>query len=211
MAREEPQAAPRLPQGPSSIEERSLVDALRAQNDKAYETLVRTHGGRLLQVARRFVGEEEARDAVQEAFLSAFKSIDKFDGKARLSTWLHRIVVNACLMRLRRKSHQLEQSLEPFLPRFLEDGHRADPSTPWPESPEDVLGRNELRSMVRRGIDELPTSYRSVILLRDIEGFTGIETAEMLGLTPNAVKVRLHRARIALREILDPQVRRAAA
>lgn len=195
----------------TSADERQLIAALRANEDNAYETLVRTHGGRLLQVARRFVGEEEARDAVQEAFLSAFKSIDRFDGKARLSTWLHRIVVNACLMRLRRKSTQSEQSIEPLLPRFLEDGHRADPGTPWPESPEDVFGRNEVRSMVRRGIDKLPASYRTVVMLRDIEGLTGLETAEMMGLTPNAVKVRLHRARQALREILDPQMRRAAA
>ena len=192
------------------FDEQQLVAALRRGDDDAYEKLVRAHGGRLLQVARRYVGEEEARDAVQETFLSAFKAIHRFDGKARLSTWLHRIVVNACLMKLRRKSSQVEQSLEPLLPRFLEDGHRETIGTAWPESPEDVLGRNEVRRLVRRGIDQLPLSYRTVLMLRDIEGLTGIETAEMLDITPNAVKVRLHRARLALREILDPKVRKAA-
>ena len=104
-----------------------LVARLRAGDDDAFETLVRRHGGRMLAVARRYLGEEDARDAVQEAFLSAFKAIDRFDGRARLGTWLHRIVVNSALMRLRRPSMQREESLEPLLPRFLEDGHRADP------------------------------------------------------------------------------------
>lgn len=192
------------------IDERELVAALKRGDDTAYEQLVRTHGGRMLQVARRYVGEEEARDAVQEAFLSAFKAIDRFDGNARLSTWLHRIVVNACLMKLRRKSSQVEQSIEPLLPTFIEDGHRGEASAPWPENPEEVFGRSEVRSLVRGGIDRLPTNYRNVLLLRDIEGLSGAEAAEMLGITANAVKVRLHRARLALRELLDGELRRAA-
>lgn len=192
-------------------QEHALVDALKQQDETAYETLIRQHGGRLLQVARRFVGEEEARDVLQEAFLAAFKAIDRFDAKARLSTWLHRIVVNSCLMRLRKKSHQVEQSIEPLLPTFIEDGHRVLTGPKWPDSPLDDLERHELQRLVRTGIEKLPSSYRSVILLRDIEGLTGQETGEMLGITPNAVKVRLHRARQALREILDPQMREKAA
>lgn len=192
-------------------DERSLVAGLKAQDDAAFENLVRSHGGRLLQVARRFVGEEEARDVVQEAFLAAFKAIHRFDGKARLSTWLHRIVVNSCLMRLRKKSHQMEQSIEPLLPTFLEDGHRDNVTSAWPDSPLDDLERHERRKFVRRGIQQLPSSYRSVILLRDIEGFSGKEAGDLLGITPNAVKVRLHRARQALREILDPEIREEAA
>lgn len=192
------------------IDERQLIALLKRGDEAAYERLVRTHGGRMLQVARRYVGEEEARDSVQEAFLSAFKAIDRFDGNAQLSTWLHRIVVNACLMKLRRKSAQVEQSIEPFLPTFIEDGHRATAGPAWPENPEEVLGRNEVRSLVRGGIDRLPTNYRNVLLLRDIEGLSGAEAAEMLGITANAVKVRLHRARLALRELLDGEIRRAA-
>ncbi len=85
---------------PDPPAEAELVAGLRRSDDAAFELLVRSYGGRLLQVARRFLKEEDARDALQEAFLSAFKSIDRFDGKAKISTWLHRIVVNAALMRL---------------------------------------------------------------------------------------------------------------
>ncbi|MEM7356918.1 MAG: sigma-70 family RNA polymerase sigma factor [Acidobacteriota bacterium] len=193
------------------LDEAQLVADLRRGDDAAFELLVRTYGGRLLQVARRFLREEDARDAVQEAFLSAFKAIDRFDGKSKISTWLHRIVVNSALMRLRKKSVKMEESLEPLLPTFLEDGHRENPGTAWPESPEEVIGRAELRSTVRQAIEQLPVKYRSVLMLRDIEELTGAETGKLLGLTPNAVKVRLHRARRALREILDPHLLEGAA
>ena len=204
-------SSPTRPAAPEP-DEAALVAGLRRGDDAAFELLVRTYGGRLLQVARRFFKEEEdARDALQEAFLSAFKAIRRFDGKARVSTWLHRIVVNAALMRLRKKSARKEESLEPLLPTFLEDGHRADPGPAWPENPEEMIGREQMRDIVRSAIDRLPPKYRNVVLLRDIEELSGAETGELLGLTPGAVKVRLHRARRALREILDPQIRESAA
>jgi len=193
------------PSTPAS--ESALVAGLKSGDDAAYETLVRTYGGRLLQVARRFVGEEEAGDAVQEALLAAFEAIGRFDGKSKISTWLHRIVVNTCLMRLRRQKSRPEQSIEPLLPSFLEDGHRADPGPDW-ESPEHILRRTETRELVRDAIDQLPASYRTVLLLRDIEGLSGAEAGDQLGITTGAVKVRLHRARQALREILDPHLRK---
>lgn len=194
-----------------STDEAALLAGLRAGEDTAYETLVRAYGGRLLQVARRFLGEADAGDAVQEAFLAAFKAIDRFDGNSRISTWLHRIVVNASLMRLRKKSHQVEQSLEPLLPTFLEDGHRVQVGPAWEATPEEHFEQREVRTLVRKAIDQLPVNYRSVLLLRDIEGLTGAEAGEMLGITPNAVKVRLHRARLALREVLDAHMPKARA
>lgn len=193
------------------VAESRLVDGLKAGEDRAYEELVRAHGGRLLQVARRFLGEEEARDAVQDAFLSAFKSIRTFDGKARLSTWLHRVVVNCCLMRLRKSGSRKEEPIEPLLPTFLEDGHRFSPGGAWSESAEELVQRSQIRDQVRRGIARLPRNYRTVLLLRDIEELDGAETAELLEITPNAVKVRLHRARQALREVLDGHLREVLA
>ncbi len=187
-------------------DERTLVSGLKAGDPAAYERLVRSYGGRMLQVARRFLDEEDARDALQEALLSAWKSIGRFDGQSKISTWLHRIVVNASLMRLRKKNTKLEQAteaLEPLLPKYLEDGHRADAGPAWGETPEQLLSRREVRTLVRRSILNLPEGYRTVVLLRDIEGLSGQETADAMGLTVSAVKVRLHRARQALRKILD--------
>ena len=191
-----------------STDEAELVAALRANDPAAYERLVRTHTPRLLALARRIVqNEEDAHDAVQEAFLSVFKSLTNFDGTAKLSTWLHRIAVNAALMRLRTKRRHPEASLDGLLPRFVEDGHQADPPAPWQETAEKLLERKETRTHVRDSIDQLPESYRTVLLLRDIEEMNTDETARMLGLTEGVVKTRLHRARQALRTLLDPHVR----
>lgn len=169
---------------------------------------MRQHGGRLLRVARRFLkSEEDARDAVQDAFVSAFRAIRDFESKARLSTWLHRIVVNACLMKLRAQRRKPEEDIEQYLPQFLEDGHQVEPSVAWNESAETVLEREETRSLVRAAIEKLPETYRTVLLLRDIEELSTDEVAAMLGTTPNAVKIRLHRGRQALRALLDPHMR----
>ncbi len=188
--------------------EGQLLARLRAREDAAYEELVRSQGGRMLAVARRFLdSEEDARDAVQDAFLSAFRSVDRFEGHARLSTWLHRIVVNAALMKLRTRRRKPEKSIEELLPRFLEDGHLAEPAVPWRGSNPSEAEQRELRNLVLHQIQNLPENYRNVLLLRDIEGLDTEETARAVGASPNAVKTRLHRARLALRGLLEPHLR----
>lgn len=193
---------------PQALEEAELVARLRAGNDDAYATLVKQQAGRMLAVARRMLGsEEDAQDVVQEAFLSAFKAIDRFEGTSRLSTWLHRIVVNAALMKIRSSKRRPETPIEELLPTFLEDGHLAVMPAEWKKTAQDVLESKETRAMVRGLIDELPELYRNVLLLRDIEGLDTKETADLLEVSPNAVKIRLHRARLALRTLLDPHMR----
>ncbi len=196
---------------PQAPEEAELVARLRAGDDDAYATLVKQQAGRMLAVARRMLGsEEDAQDVVQEAFLSAFKAIDRFEGTSRLSTWLHRIVVNAALMKIRASKRRPETPIEELLPTFLEDGHLAVMPAGWKKTAQDVLESKETRAMVRGFIDELPEPYRNVLLLRDIEGLDTKETADLLEVSPNAVKIRLHRARLALRTLLDPHMREGA-
>ena len=190
-------------------DELKLLARLRANEESAFEELVRTFSPRLMAVARRIVGnDEDARDVIQEAFLSAFRSLDRFAGEAKLSTWLHRIVINTALMKLRRRRRKPEESIEPLLPAFLSDGHHAERFASWSEPADRSLSRKETREAVRRHIDELPESFRTVLLLRDIEGLSTEETARLLETTPNAVKIRLHRARQALRTLLAPHFRR---
>ena len=195
--------------GVAAAAEADLVTRLRAGDDAAYAELVRTQGGRMLAVARRLLrSEDDAADAVQEAFVSAFRAIASFEGGARLSTWLHRIVVNAALMKLRTRARRPEVSIDELLPKFFEDGHRVDEPAEWRSPAQlDALERQETRELVRDQIDQLPADYRTVLMLRDIEGLDTKETAELLGVTPNAAKIRLHRARLALRTLLDPHMR----
>jgi RNA polymerase sigma-70 factor (ECF subfamily) len=190
----------------------SLVARLRAGDDKAFEELVRAYGGRMLSVARRLLRDpDDAQDAVQDAFLSAVRSLEKFEGSSRLSTWLHRIVVNAALMKLRTRRRKPETSIEDLLPHFLEDGHQANPAVAWKLPADQAVERVQLGQLVRRSIDKLPETYRTVLVLRDVEDLDTVETAEFLGIAPNAVKTRLHRARQALRTLLDAELRGAEA
>ncbi len=189
----------------------ALVARLRAGDAAAYETLVRQYGGRMLSTARRFVGsEDEARDVLQEAFIAVFKSIEGFNGTARLSTWLHRIVVNAALMKLRTRRRRREEPIDGLLPSFDEDGRWASAPTTWETPADALLEQRETRSLVRAAIDRLPASYRTVLMLRDIEELDTDEAALALGITLNAVKVRLHRARQALKTLLERELPIAA-
>ena len=188
-------------------DETGLIAQLRAGDESAYEQVVRTYGGRLLAVTRRILdAEEDARDVVQDAFLNAFRNVDRFEGNSKLSTWLHRIAVNAALMKLRTRKRKPEQSIETLLPFFLDDGHHEERFRSWEEPVDIAMERAETRQLVRAKIDELPESYRTVLVLRDIEGLETEETAKMLGLTANAAKIRLHRARQALRTLLAPHL-----
>ena len=187
----------------SAVLETDLLEGLRAGREDAFETLVRAHSGRMLSVCRRILrSDEEAQDAVQEAFVSAFKAIGSFEGTCQLGTWLHRIAVNASLMRLRTRKRRPEQSIDDLLPAFRDDGHvRIDPQD-WSPSALQLLESRETRESVRGCIDRLPDMYRTVLLLRDIEELDTAETAQVLDVTEGVVKVRLHRARHALRRFL---------
>src|SRR5688572_22511196 len=165
--------------------------------------MVRTYGGRLLAVARRICGnEEDARDVLQSAYLSAFRSLEGFAGSCQLSTWLHRIVVNTALMRLRSKRRKPEDSIEALLPAFQEDGHHVEQFSDWALPADRLLEREDVRRLVRQCIARLPDNYRDVLMMRDIEEQSTEDVARHLALTPNAVKVRLHRARQALSTLL---------
>jgi len=184
-------------------DERDLIVALQAGHDWAYEAIVRLYGGRLLSVARRFTkNDADAQDVLQSAYLNAFRAIGGFEGNCQLSTWLHRIVVNTALMKLRTKQRKPEESIETLLPSFLEDGRHAAPVAGWTTPVDVLLQQRETRTIVRECIAQLPPLYRAVLMLRDIEEQSTQEAAVALGTTPTAIKVRLHRARQALSTLL---------
>lgn len=189
-----------------AAEDVTLLTRLRGGDDDAFADLVQANTGRLLAVARRMLRQEqEAEDAVQEAFVSAFKALASFQGQCRLSTWLHRIAVNACLMRLRRRERRPEEPIDDLLPAYRPDGRAAELFQPWDDSALARLERDETRTLVRAAIDRLPETYRTALLLRDIEEMDSGEAAALLGITPNALKIRVHRARQALRTLFDPR------
>lgn len=190
-----------------NAEPRELADGLRSGDARSYEELVRRYGGKMLRVATHIVGNrEDGRECVQEAFLQAFKNIDRFEGRSSLWTWLHRIVVNSALLKLRTRRRRPEGAIDDLMPEFDAYRCRIEASAKKEDSIETLLDRKEIRNTVRRAIDELPEDYRSVLILRDIEELDTEETASMLGIKRGAVKTRLHRARSALKKLLEPVI-----
>lgn len=182
-----------------------LTRRVRSNNEGACAELVRRHGGRMFAVIRRFLpNEADASDALQDTFLSAFRNFAQFDGSAKLGTWLHTIAVNAALQKLRRAKSRPERSLDDLLPKFIADGHHAVDVPDWSPSASALAERDETRRQIRTAIDQMPESYRTVLLARDIEGLDTEQTASALGVSVAVVKTRLHRARQALRTLLEP-------
>jgi len=197
-----------IPTSPFSIRdvaaERALVGGLRSGDPASYERLAREYGGAMLAVARRFHrDEEDARDAVQDAFIAAFRAMRFFREDARLSTWLHRITVNACLMKLRSARRHPTSSLDDLLPHFDDTGHQQAPAGAWTDEVEALLDTPKIRARVRGCIENLPESYRAVLICRDLNEMDTNETAKVLGLGVVNVKTRLHRARQALKTLIE--------
>lgn len=186
---------------PPPPEEGDLIRRLKAGEEPAFEELVRLHGPRMLAVARRFLPREaDAEDALQDAFLSVFRAIARFEGGSRLSTWLHRVTVNAALMRIRSRSRRPETVVdEPVLQRARDPKGAALTTQPASEE----VSRAELRECVRAGLARLPEEMRAVVRLRDIEGMDLREIAHVLDIGLSTVKTRLHRGRVALRDGLS--------
>jgi RNA polymerase sigma-70 factor (ECF subfamily) len=198
------------PESSSGGEDAALLQRLRAGEEAAFAELVRREGGRMLAVAKRILrSEDDAHDALQDAFLAAFRHLPEFAGDSRLSTWLHRIAINAALMRLRSHKRRREDPIEPLLPAFEADGHFSPPGPMWRADAASALEGRETAALVRACIDRLPESHRTVLVLRNIEGLDTAETAATHGLGLDAVKMRLHRARQALRSLLEPHLRDA--
>ncbi len=175
--------------------------AAKAGRQDAFAEIVERHSPVVYNLALRLVKDpHEAEEVLQETFISAFRALPKFEGRSQLGTWLYRIGYNAALMHLRKRRPPADSLDEPVttedgdsLPRELVD---------WGSIPDDLLLNRELRTVLDAALETLPESLRSVFVLRDIEGLSTAETAAALGLTETNAKVRLHRARLALRERL---------
>ncbi len=183
-----------------------LVRRLKAGEEAAFEELVRMYTGRLIAVAGRITRTEaDAEDAVQEAFLSVFKSIEFFDDRSELGTWMHRVTVNAALMRLRQQKSRPEMSIDALLPQFEGGMHREHPR-PWLPVTDEGDARIEQKEALRKAIDQLPEEFRTVLLLRDIEGLESRAVATSLGVSDALVRQRLHRGRQVLMKLLEPMM-----
>src|SRR5271163_296413 len=182
-------------------EEMQLVRRAKRGDDSAFEDLVRRYDRNVFRIAQHITqNREEAEDVVQEAFLKAYRNLEKSQEQSKFYTWLVRIAVNEALMKLRKRKPERTVSLD-------EDIKTEDDSLPreiadWSPNPEQQYNQSELREILSKTIQGLPPGFRTVFVLRDVEGLSTEETAAALELSVPAVKSRLLRARLQLRERL---------
>jgi RNA polymerase sigma-70 factor (ECF subfamily) len=182
-----------------------LVRRALARDDTAFRIIMERHNRRLYRIARGILrNDTEAEDVVQEAYVSAFTHLDGFRGDSSLATWLARITMNEALGRLRRE--RLAVDLDTFEAQRTEAQIIQFPQTVTSDDPERTMAQREILQLVERATDNLPEIFRIVFITRVIEGMSVEETADLLGLRPETVKTRLHRARRLVREQLDKQI-----
>ena len=183
-------------------DELALVQAAKQGDVSAFEQLVKRYDRNIFRIAQHITqNREDAEDVVQDAFLKAYENLEQFQGNSKFYTWLVRIAVNESLMKLRRRKTSKTVSMDEDVE--TEEGSMPREFADWSPNPEQQYGQSELGDILRKTIQGLPTSFRTVFVLRDVEGLSTEETAEMLSLSIPAVKSRLLRARLQLRERLN--------
>jgi RNA polymerase sigma-70 factor, ECF subfamily len=185
-----------------------LVERARGKDEAAFEELVSRYEDKLYRLAMRFVrNETDAQEILQDAFLSAWRNLPTFEGRAQFGSWMYRVTVNAALMLLRSRNRHPQVAVDDVEPTalneaVLESGQMVRSNTDWSQQADEQLQSEELRKHIQTSVDALPEGLRTVFLLRDVEELSTEDTADALGLSVPAVKTRLHRARLALREAI---------
>ncbi|MBI1962579.1 MAG: sigma-70 family RNA polymerase sigma factor [Candidatus Rokubacteria bacterium] len=182
----------------------ALVDALRRDDPEAPELLVGTYGDRVYRLALRITGgNEDAEEVAQDALWTAARKIQTFKGESAFGSWLYRITANAAYQKLRaRRSKAREIALDDVLPVLDEDGRHFEPMADWSSRVDEQALQGELRRVLGEAIDALPADYRTALVMHDVEGLSNPDIAEALGLSLPAVKSRVHRSRLYVRQRL---------
>jgi RNA polymerase sigma-70 factor, ECF subfamily len=193
----------------SPRDEGQMIASIIAGDSQLFHELIRPYERKVYVMALSFLrNEADAEDAVQEAFLKAFRNLASFRGEAKFGTWLISITLNEARNRIRRRDAIKTESLDETPD---EDGHTSPALLrDWKEIPSEALERKEVSHLLQQAVTGLPLIYREVFLVRDVEGLSINETAETLGISIASVKVRLHRARMMLQNKLAPQLKRVA-
>jgi len=187
-----------------SVSDEILVKKSQKGDYLSFEELVKRYEKKIYSLAYRIMGnKEDASDVLQETFLQAFKKLSGFKGKAKFSTWLYRIAVNICLMRKRKQKKMETVSLDVPILTKKEDEIKRELGDDWSESPLATLENKEVKKTLSEAIGLLPEEYRTVFLLRGLNGLSNEEVAKVLKISLPAVKSRLHRARLFLRDKLS--------
>ncbi|MCZ7624608.1 MAG: sigma-70 family RNA polymerase sigma factor [Candidatus Methylomirabilis sp.] len=194
-----------------SLSDQDLVEQIKAGEDAPFEALLERYRDRVYRLVVSFTkNPADAEEVLQDVFLTVFRKIASFEHRSSFSTWLYRITVNTALMKLRSRG-PVQESIDEYLPQFTKDGRHARMVVDFTQGPEKLLLRKEREQVLREAIEALPPDYKVVLVLRDLEGLSNEEVAEIVGASVLAIKARLHRARLVLRGRLERYVTASGA
>lgn len=187
----------------SGWSDQALVEQIQAGEEAPFEVLLGRYQDRTYRLVLSLTkNPADAEEVLQDVFLTVYRKIASFEGRSAFSTWLYRITVNTALMKLRGRG-PAQESIDEYLPQFTKDGRHARMVVDFTHGPEKLLLLKEREQILREAIEALPPDYKVVLVLRDLEGLSNEEVAEVVGASVLAVKARLHRARLALRGRLE--------
>lgn len=176
------------------------------------EQVFHDHAARVYSLARRMLGNDaDAEDVTQDVLLQVVRKLDTFRGEANISTWLHRVTVNAALAHRRKRANRAHREVHDPLDNFTEHGYHAHSVKPWSVTPDKIVQTRETTELIEKAIAELPEIYRDVYVLADVEGLPNQDIGDMLELSLPAVKSRLHRGRLLMRDALAPHFEEVAS
>ena len=182
-----------------------MIKKLINGDPRVVEIFVRENTPWMLRVARQILSDHSlTEDAVQNAFTNIFSKLTNFEQRSKLTTWMHRIVINEALALLRKRKQNKEEFAEELLPEFYKNGCRIEPTWQKTKTPEEIIQQASANKKILELINNLPSQYRLIIILRDIQELGTSEVADILGISEGNVKIRLHRARAALKKLLEP-------
>ena len=194
-----------IPVSANALTDDEVIERVKAGETALFEVIMRRYNQRLYRVARSILGNDaEAEDVTQDAYVRSYMHLSQFDGRAKFSTWLTRIAVHEALARARKRQKMVEIDAA----ESMEGPMKLESRAPSPE--QEVL-THTMRIVLERAVERLPENYRSVFMLREVEGLSTAETAECLDLSEESVKVRLHRARSLMRKDIYAQTGAATA
>ena len=190
------------------IPEEELITQLCNGEESSYIFLMRKYGRRLYAIAKRYTNSnEDAKDCVQQTYIQIFRNINNFQKRSSLWNWMRRIIINISIKTVQSKHRGQEISISDLLPDFDSNNGRIETNWQFKESVDVIISRKETAEIVRNAIYSLPQDYRLVLQLRDIEGYSTEEVGDILKISISASKTRLHRARSALKNLLEPLMR----
>lgn len=188
----------------SNLNEDQLIELLKLEDEKAFIYIIKKFSGKMFSISKRYkINKEDAEDCIQQTFLKVFQNIKRFEKRSSLWTWVRKILINIIIDKLNKSKRVPEISVSDLLPKFDKDDCRIEPEWMFSNSIKNIVAKDESKKLFYAALEQLPSKYKLILLLHDIDGYTIFEISKKLNINLNTVKTRLHRGRSSLKKQIE--------